>query len=116
MNIQLAANFTNRVHGSGNHPAMNDFPFVHSDQGRSFCKRVHEALVRFCGKSDLEADSLLRAYWAKYDDIESDPLLYHESPYFYAMCIAHHPEIGDNQPGWYKDRSLWPPPSGWETE
>ena len=56
---------------------------------------------------------MIQGYWAGVKDIESDPFLYEEPPYYYAMCIAHHPQLGDNRVDWYRDPALWPPPLGW---
>jgi hypothetical protein len=90
-----------------------DFSFALSDESQRFCSRIVEALVKFCGKTELEAIALVRAYWEDQSDIESDPLLYHEPPYYYAMCIAHHPRIGDGRVVWWKEPGLWPPPQDW---
>ena len=79
---------------------MSRFPFATTERAQRFCLRVKEAIVIFSGKSENEAETLIAKFWAGQDDIEADQLLYHEAPYYYAMCIAHHPVIGDNQPDW----------------
>lgn len=98
--------------------AMNvdDFPFAQTEDARRFCARIAEAMVRFSGLPRPNAIRMIREFWADTEDLESDPLLYHEPPYYYAMSIAHHPVIGDNRPQWYKDPSLWPPPADWSRE
>jgi hypothetical protein len=94
---------------------MSRFPFAKTEKAEQHCQRVKEALIRFCGKTDHDAERLVIEYWSDQSDIEADELLYHEPPYYYAMCIAHHPKIGDNKPDWHKDSALWPPPDGWKT-
>lgn len=91
-----------------------NFPFVASDVSRRFCMRVVEALVKFCKKSEPEAIRLVNAFWKDVDNIESDPLLLHEPPYYYAMCIAHHPVHGDGSVHWHEEPGLWPPPPDWK--
>jgi hypothetical protein len=93
-----------------------DFPFAVTEDARKFCRRVVEALVTFCDKPEPEAIALVRVYWSNQTNLESDPILYEEPPYYYAMCIAHHPKIGDGNIGWYQDPGLWPPPQGWVFE
>ena len=91
----------------------DDFPFAKSDDAKRFCDRIADAMIRFCNLSPRNAVRMIREFWADTEDVESDPLLYHEPPYYYAMSIAHHPVIGDNCPLWYKDPALWPPPRDW---
>jgi len=93
-----------------------EFPFARNDHSRKFCGRVCDALVRFAGKSQEEAAGLVLRFWQDLDDIEDDELIYHEAPYYYAMCIAHHPLLGEGRDYWWQDESLWPPPPGWECE
>lgn len=92
------------------------YRFARTDETRRFCARVEEALVTFCGYDVGTARELILSFWQKYDDIADDELLFREPPYYYAMCIAHHAVLGDNQPLWYLDRRLWPPPPGWQFE
>ena len=96
--------------------APDGFPFARTEDANRFCSRIVEAMTRFCELPRQESMRMICEYWADIENIESDPLLYHEPPYYYAMSIAHHPVIGDNRPEWYTDRSLWPPPSGWHLE
>lgn len=93
---------------------MNEFPFAKTEKAQGFCCRVSNALETFCNKSATESVDLIRKYWSDCIDLESDEYLYHESPYYYAMCIAHHPVLGDNNANWHLDSSLWPPPPGWD--
>ncbi|HYT91156.1 MAG TPA: hypothetical protein VEL76_20755 [Gemmataceae bacterium] len=95
---------------------MGEFPFARTELAYQFCQRVKDALLRFCGKTEAEAVQLIGEYWAHRENIEEDRLLFHEVPYYYAMCMAHHPVIGDNNPFWWKDPHLWPPPKGWHIE
>ncbi len=90
------------------------YGFATTPESRSFCGRIEQALMRFCGKTQDEAVSLIAAYWQHRDRIDDDPLLFSEPPYFYAMCMAHHPTLGDGQVNWHEDPELWPPPEGWE--
>jgi hypothetical protein len=84
-----------------------------TDRSQEFCNRIVEALVKFCGKTEPDAIALVKAFWAGTADIESDPLLHREPPYYYAMCIAHHPQLGDGRVFWWNEPGLWPPPQGW---
>jgi hypothetical protein len=96
---------------------MKEFTIAQTDEAYRFCRRIKEALLLFCGKTDAEAIELINTYWHHAPDMEvRDPLLYHEPPYYYARCIAHHPGLGDGDVNWYKDKSKWPPPEGWVFE
>ena len=96
--------------------SMKEFPIAHTEKAYRFCQWVKEALCTFEGKSETDAIALINQYWKRRQDVEDDPLLYHESPYYYAMCIAHHPSLGDKNLEWHKDPSKWPPPDGWAFE
>lgn len=91
----------------------NRFRFARTPKALRFCERIAEALVRMCNKDQDESVRLINLFWKQRADIEADPFLYEEPAYYYAMVIAHHPDIGDNRPQWYKDRELWPPPKEW---
>src|SRR5258708_4995232 len=91
----------------------DNFPFAVTDEARRWCQRIVEALVTFYGKTDPEAIRLVQAFYVRYEDIESNSMLYHETPYYEAMCIAHHPRLGDGRVFWWKEPGLWPPPEGW---
>lgn len=95
--------------------AADEFPFARSEMSKAFCRRVREAVVLFGDKSPEEACDLIRRFWHYLDDIEEDVFLYREPPYYYAMCILHHPVLGDDRLDWIRDDRLWPPPQGWET-
>ena len=92
------------------------FPFAKNDRSTAFCYRVRDALVVFADKSPEEALALVRSFWEAHEDIEEDELLYHEPPYYYAMCIAHHRVLGDGKDMWWLDGEQWPPPKGWKLE
>ncbi len=90
------------------------YSFATTLQSERFCRRIEQALVCFCGKSEKQAISLINAYWRNRSRIDDDPLLFSEPPYYYAMCMAHHPTLGDNKIDWHEDPALWPPPKGRE--
>ena len=92
------------------------YDFATTSESEAFCHRIEEALVAFCGKSEDEAIALINGYWLHRSRIDGDPLLFSESPYYYAMCMAHHPTLGENRINWHEDPALWPPPKGWEFE
>jgi hypothetical protein len=81
-----------------------------TEEGRAFLKEIRQALVKCCGKTTAQAGTLTRQYFSHLRYLEDDIYLYRETPYHYAMCIAHHPVLGDNQPEWYFDQRYWPPP------
>jgi hypothetical protein len=88
--------------------------FARSEEAKAFCAKIRDALCEFGGYDPEPADHLIAAYWKDVCDIEvEDPLLYHEPPYYYAMCILHHPVLGDGDTWWYKNPALWPPPDKW---
>jgi hypothetical protein len=89
--------------------------FTRTEEGRAFIERIAQALVECCGKESEEAETLIRAFWADLRFLEDDSLLYTETPYYYAMCIAHHPKLGDNQPEWYLSPEYFPPPAKWRS-
>jgi hypothetical protein len=95
---------------------MSTFPFAKTPDARQFLANVVTALTRFCGHTEAEATRMTLEYWHGVSDIETDdPLLYHECAYYYAMCIAHHPTIGDGLQRWEQDIKYWPPPKDWAT-
>jgi len=91
----------------------HDFHFAQTEEAKRFCERIVEAMTIFGGLARMDSVRMINEYWSDVDDLEADPLFFHEPPYYYAMAIAYHPAIGDNRPDWYTDRSLWPPPPGW---
>lgn len=95
---------------------MTTFPFAKSERAEQFCNRIKEALVRFGGLTEESAIAKTQSYWEHLGDIDLEPLVYHEVPYFYAMCILHHPLLGDGLTDWASDRRYWPPPDGWALE
>lgn len=92
------------------------YAFATTRESRVFCARIEAALMRFCGKSEDEALRLINGYWGHRSRLDDDPLLFSEPPYYYAMCMAHHPTLGDNRIDWQEDPALWPPPDGWAFE
>jgi hypothetical protein len=93
---------------------MTEFNFKTSAESYVFCHRIREALTKFIGFDDQTAVSKINLYWDDVDSIDDDPLLMSEPAYYYAMCIGHHPMIGDGQKDWEHDERWWPPPPGWE--
>ena len=91
------------------------FPFARNSDSIAFCCRIRDAMVQFCNIDATAAERMIREYWHGVADIAEDPFIFSEPAYYYAMCIAHHPLIGDNDPNWYRRTTLWPPPSGWTT-
>jgi len=81
-----------------------------TEEGRAFLKEIRQVLVKCCGKTTAEAGTLTRQYFSHLRCLEDDIYLYRETPYHYAMCIAHSALLGDNQPEWYRDQRYWPPP------
>lgn len=91
------------------------YQFAKTEQAQKFCEEILEAIVASSTVTEDIAISKIETYWEKRTDIESDPLLYHELPYYYAMCILHHPVLGDNVPFWWKDPTQWPPPERFQS-
>lgn len=93
---------------------MAPFRFRTTPESYQFCVRIRDALVLFLGLTETEAVHLINEYWKDVESIDDDPLLMSEPPYYYAMCIGHHPILGDGQLRWEQDERWWPPPRGWE--
>jgi hypothetical protein len=93
---------------------MSSFDFHTTEESEQFCLRIRNALVAFFGVTERQAVELINEYWKDVESIDSDPFLLSEPPYYYAMCIGHHPVFGDGQPRWEQDEKWWPPPAGWE--
>lgn len=92
---------------------MSTYSFKTTSESQAFCDRVCQALCVFFGMSKERAYDSINRYWHDVECIDDDPLLFHEPPYFYAMCIGHHPTIGDNNLAWENDPRWWPPPEEW---
>lgn len=72
-----------------------------------FCKEIVRYLVRY-GNLD-EADAWSRVQEARLCEAESEIdriVILHEEPYYWAMSILH----GRNDPYWWQNPELWPPP------
>lgn len=89
---------------------MMNFEFCKNKESLGFCREILDILVKCAGRSSSEAANMLAEYWNDLDDVEDEFNLYSETPYYWAMCIAHHPTIGDNNPEWYKSAKYMPPP------
>lgn len=71
-----------------------------------FCEEIVSCLVKYGGLQEPEARDLLLSSKICVVDSEMDiDLLFHESPYYWAMRILH-----SENPQWHQDPSLWPPP------
>jgi len=89
---------------------MTKFDFFTNSESYSFCREILEVIVGCSEKSRAEAVTMLNKYWGDLTDVEEEFRLYAETPYYWAMCIIHHPTIGDNNPEWYLDEKFMPPP------
>ncbi|MCB2153267.1 hypothetical protein KQI84_00145 [bacterium] len=90
---------------------MNKFRFCKSEESQKFFSEIVQMLMKYGEKTEEEAVDLVSRCWKDCDDIDAEgPLIYHEIPYYYAMCILHHPVLGDGNVEWYLDKSYWPPP------
>ena len=93
---------------------MQQFPFATSLESQQMLSNITTAIMRFGDRSESEAVRMVTEYWRNSTDILiDDPLLFHECAYYYAMCILHHPTIGDGIERWEKDQRYWPPPANW---
>jgi hypothetical protein len=89
---------------------MMEFSFKTTEDTHIYCCDIVECLVTYCGKTDEEALQLVNIIWKDGPIFDEYDLRLHEFPYYWAMGIAHHPVLGDDNPDWYHDRKLWPPP------
>lgn len=89
---------------------MREYAFSVTNETRLFSDLVIKNLMRFGDLSEADAMGLLHRVWSDLPKFEDDDHRLHEPPYYHAMCILHHPELGDNRPEWWKDKQLWPPP------
>ena len=88
---------------------MTTFAFATDAADHAFLEDVLRLVQALGGKSWSEAHLMLHQYWASTSDF-SDSAVHSETPYYWAMCILHHPTIGDDQPEWYLDARFMPPP------
>lgn len=88
---------------------MTIFPFSKDPERSAFLGEVVGLIETLGHKSIDEAIGMTKKYWEGVIDIR-DEYIMSETPYYWAMCILHHPSIGDNQPKWYLDHRLMPPP------
>ena len=86
------------------------FSFPTTPETNEFCTVVVKCLVKYGNKSEEEALNLVNSFWEKAGEFTVDDYRLHEDPYYWAMCIFHDRQIGDNRPEWWKDPTLWPPP------
>lgn len=89
---------------------MSPFAFTVTDETRKYCDEVVRCLIDYGKKDREDAVALVNQFWVKRPWFDDDDSRLHEAPYFWAMCIIHHPKIGDNYPSWWDDPKYWPPP------
>jgi len=89
---------------------MRDYNFSVEGEARKYCDLVVDNLIRLGNLSESDSLRLLHQVWNDLERLDDDDFRLHESPYYTAMCMLHHPEFGDNNPEWWTDESLWPPP------
>ncbi len=68
-------------------------------------EEIVECLVRYGHMSEDEAEALLER-WGLLANVKEDSVVFHEYPYFWAMNLMH----GSEEPEWFRDPKLWPPP------
>jgi len=86
------------------------YSFQVTDATRRYCDEIVWCLVEFAGKDEHTVIRLVNQLWGTDPFDDQDDRL-HESPYYWAMAIAHHPTLGDNQPEWWRDPELARPPA-----
>lgn len=89
---------------------MNDFHFKVDDESELFLNEIVDMLIAFGGKTQSESIVAINTYWKAYTDIRDVGFLFAETPYYWAMCMLHHPVIGDGDVFWYLDSMYMPPP------
>lgn len=87
-----------------------EFSFETTNLTYEYCREVVDCLMTYCGKTKEEALNLVNIIWEDEVVFDEDDLRLHEFPYYWAMCMIHHHILGDNNPEWYHDLRLWPPP------
>ena len=90
------------------------FAFETTPTTQRYSEEVVDCMVKYAGRSQEQAIVLLNRFMLEspfplsvFDD---NNYMLHEDPYYTAMCIIHHPVLGDNRPNWHGDPNLWPPP------
>ena len=78
------------------------------DEIRGFCEEIISCLVKYGKVEEKKAREYLAAsnVCECKDELGRD-LLFHETPYYWAMHILH----ASKNPLWYQDPGLWPPPA-----
>ncbi len=67
-------------------------------------REIVRCLVRYGHMSEADGEVLLERS-GLLANIDEDDILFHESPYFWAMNLIY----GTEEPRWFDDRKLWPP-------
>jgi hypothetical protein len=74
---------------------------------QDFCQEIVDCLIEYGKVEEAVARHLVDAskVCECVTDLDKD-LLFHETPYYWAMRLLH----SSNNPEWYQDSKLWPPP------
>ncbi len=75
-----------------------------SNLKEQYHEEIVECLVRYGHTSEDEAEALLER-WGLLANVKEDSVVFHESPYFWAMDILYGAESR-----WFDDPRLWPLP------
>ena len=75
------------------------------DKINEFRSEIIECLEKYCKLTKVEAEKLL-SQSGLLDDVVDDDVLFHETPYYWAMQLFHR----KSNPRWFHDPNLWPPP------
>lgn len=71
-------------------------------------QEISQCLVRYGGLSEMEANQIVERN--NLFEVKNDTqlfLIFHEEPYYWAMMMLH----TQQNPLWYQDPTLWPPPA-----
>ncbi len=91
---------------------MNDTPYEPTPEDanelRLYRHETIQCLIRYGGLSETEARERVDAgNLFKLNNETTLTIIFHEEPYFWAMMMLY----ARNDPLWYKDPELWPPPA-----
>ena len=78
---------------------------------QSYKREISLCLVRYGGLSEAEArQKVATDHLFEVKNETQLMLIFHEYPYYWAMMMLY----GQNNPLWYQDPKLWPPPDDYE--
>lgn len=77
-----------------------------NDALKVFCEDIIACLIKYGALEETAARELVQSsqICIVTSEMEID-LLFHETPYYWAMTILH-----SNDPQWHQNPKLWPPP------